>query len=205
MAILRSVVIGAMYKTYVIIINGAPQSGKDTFVQLFKKICATAYDVFNLSSIDNINKIVMDHLGWDGTTKDKMYRNLIYQMKQFAIRNGDLPTKNLIERVYDIHKKINKNTFVFCHIREKEEIYKLYNALNGLYMFDIVVCSLYIRRDTAMSNGRKVGNSSDDYASSLSHSNKYDHIIDNNGSIEKLECHATSLRDELIGLDEFDL
>jgi len=151
----------------VVIINGYPQSGKDTFVELCDKYC----DVDNvLTSTPAKNALTL--LGWDGE-KTPEIRDLLSDLMYASYEYFDGPIKYVLEKIHD-----SKADIVFIHCREPHNIIKLKQNI------PMRALTLFINRSEA----RNVlyTNDSDrgveDY--------DYDMYISNNQTLEELEEKA---------------
>lgn len=170
---------------HVVIINGNPRAGKDSFVDRCRRCVAmNEYaKCVNISSVD-IHKSLLKEIGWDGETKSNDVRNLLCEMKKFSIYHGDIPTKYMLNTIF---RYLNNNSdddyLIFCHIREVEEIKKLVRALNGLKCINISYSTLFIKRNintNACCKSDEVNYN--DY--------KYDFVINNDGTLDDLHKKA---------------
>ena len=108
----------------VLIINGAPQVGKDEFIKILSK--HNKERVVSVSSIDWIKKQAQ-WLGWDGV-KDKKGRQFLSDLKDVSTKYNDGPFKQIIKplKVYKDFPQSAPKYFCTC-IREPKEITKLRN------------------------------------------------------------------------------
>lgn len=166
----------------VIIINGKPRSGKDTFVDVFSKIYK--HRVKNYSSVDLIKKILYNNFNWDGEKTDKS-RKFISDIKKSWIEYNNGPKNYIIDK---INKDINfcntvkidsNNNIYFIHIREIEEIEKLKEHFKN----DCITILLNRKK-----NEMKFNNNSDN--DNIFNFN-YDFIINNNGNINNFKKEIT--------------
>lgn len=133
---------------HVIVVNGRHRSGKDSFINgmidAINKYHNTTYEC--VSSID-ICKEALKLIGWDGHTKSYEVRQMLSDMKQFAINNGDMPTKILVDSImrYNYRKSAKKHNFFITQIREYQEIDKLEVACKGLDMIGITFNKVFIK------------------------------------------------------------
>lgn len=165
-----------MTRTFVVIINGAPKSGKDAFCNLCKEYCDMdeSANVLILSSVDPI-KETLKQFGWDGNKTDEA-RNLIANIKQLWMKTGG-PTTYLFNNIFDFHKNhYNEDNIVFCHIREPEEINILNDMLCGFDAIGIYVTTLLITREQADHSNQRDADNVD-----MINSYDYAHRIENNG------------------------
>lgn len=151
----------------IIVINGCGGSGKDSFIELFKKqmplLC-----VKNLSTVDQIKKCAT-FLGWNGE-KDEKSRKFLSDLKDISAKYNDGPfnyIKKYIEGTkgyYDVF---------FIHSREPEEIEKFVEEFNALTIF--------------IDANKRVPHISSNHADDEVENYNYDYYIDNNGSLEDLK------------------
>ena len=191
-------------RTKVVIINGKPQSGKDTFCKYAQGYCDDdeSANTLIISSVDPL-KEMLTQLGWDGTKTDKI-RDMLMDMKQLWVQNQDGPTMFLFNNILEFHKACTgEDNIVFVHIREPEEIKKLVNALTGFESMGIDVISLLVVRkggeDTP--NQPTETRRSDDEA--LINSYEYDVTINNDEDLIKLQELAAEFVDKLLE-DEYE-
>ena len=191
-------------RTKVVIINGKPQSGKDTFCKYAQGYCDDdeSANTLIISSVDPL-KEMLTQLGWDGTKTDKI-RDMLMDMKQLWVQNQDGPTMFLFNNILEFHKACTgEDNIVFVHIREPEEIKKLVNALTGFESMGIDVISLLIIRGSGEDTPNQPAETrrSDDEA--LINSYKYDVTINNNEDLIKLQELAAEFVDKLLE-DEYE-
>lgn len=137
-------------RTKVIIINGKPQSGKDTFVKFATDYCNMdeSANVLNLSSVDLIKGMLYE-FGWDGEKTDEV-RSIIAGIKQIWINAQNGPTMFMVNNIMQYHMAhVGEDNIIFCHIREPEEIIKLKKIISGMDAIGIEVKTLLIERDNA--------------------------------------------------------
>lgn len=191
-------------RTKVVIINGKPQSGKDTFCKYAQGYCDDdeSANTLIISSVDPL-KEMLTQLGWDGTKTDKI-RDMLMDMKQLWVQNQDGPTMFLFNNILEFHKACTgEDNIVFVHIREPEEIKKLVNALTGFESMGIDVISLLVIRKggEGIPNQPAETRRSDDEA--LINSYEYDVTINNDEDLIKLQELAAEFVDKLLE-DEYE-
>lgn len=191
-------------RTKVVIINGKPQSGKDTFCKYAQGYCDDdeSANTLIISSVDPL-KEMLTQLGWDGTKTDKI-RDMLMDMKQLWVQNQDGPTMFLFNNILEFHKACTgEDNIVFVHIREPEEIKKLVNALTGFESMGIDVISLLIIRGSGEDTPNQPAETrrSDDEA--LINSYEYDVTINNDEDLIKLQELAAEFVDKLLE-DEYE-
>ena len=186
-------------RTKVVIINGKPQSGKDTFCKYAQGYCDDdeSANTLIISSVDPL-KEMLTQLGWDGTKTDKI-RDMLMDMKQLWVQNQDGPTMFLFNNILEFHKACTgEDNIVFVHIREPEEIKKLVNALTGFESMGIDVISLLVIRESGEDTPNQPTETrrSDDEA--LINSYEYDVTINNDEDLIKLQELAAEFVDKLL-------
>ena len=191
-------------RTKVVIINGKPQSGKDTFCKYAQGYCDDdeSANTLIISSVDPL-KDMLTQLGWDGTKTDKI-RDMLMDMKQLWVQNQDGPTMFLFNNILEFHKACTgEDNIVFVHIREPEEIKKLVNALTGFESMGIDVISLLVIRKGGEDTPNQPAETrrSDDEA--LINSYEYDVTINNDEDLIKLQELAAEFVDKLLE-DEYE-
>lgn len=191
-------------RTKVVIINGKPQSGKDTFCKYAQGYCDDdeSANTLIISSVDPL-KEMLTQLGWDGTKTDKI-RDMLMDMKQLWVQNQDGPTMFLFNNILEFHKACTgEDNIVFVHIREPEEIKKLVNALTGFESMGIDVISLLVVRKGGEDTPNQPAETrrSDDEA--LINSYEYDVTINNDEDLIKLQELAAEFVDKLLE-DEYE-
>lgn len=191
-------------RTKVVIINGKPQSGKDTFCKYAQGYCDDdeSANTLIISSVDPL-KEMLTQLGWDGTKTDKI-RDMLMDMKQLWVQNQDGPTMFLFNNILEFHKACTgEDNIVFVHIREPEEIKKLVNALTGFESMGIDVISLLVIRGSGEDTPNQPAETrrSDDEA--LINNYEYDVTINNDEDLIKLQELAAEFVDKLLE-DEYE-
>lgn len=113
----------------VVIINGAGESGKGTFVKFCRDILLP-YRIFvnNISSIDQVKEVAAG-LGWDGK-KDDEGRKFLSDLKDLSTEYNDGPLLYMIEQVEGIG--LEHKSLIFLDIREPLEIRKAKEVFNAI-------------------------------------------------------------------------
>lgn len=172
--------------TKVIVINGGPAVGKDTFVDLCKKEIGW---VFNYSTVDFV-KSLASTCGWDGT-KTPENRKFLSDLKTLLDNWNDVTFKNTKNAVLLFTKQVkdfapDEPSVIFIHCREPDKILRLVNEFGAK--------TLLITRQE--SNLAEVSNESDKNVAFYD----YDFVIENNGTIEELAEKAQKfIREVVIG------
>lgn len=188
-------------RTKVIILNGTPQSGKDTFAKLAQDYCNNdeSANVLNLSSVDPI-KDVLEGFGWCGDKTDTV-RDIISNIKKIWIDAQNGPTTFMLYNILEWHKQhIEEDNIVFCHIREPEEIDKLKNIISGMESIGIEVMTVLIVR--CNTDGCDVDNVRDSDNPKLISQYSYDEIIYNNGDLASYDERVCEFINKLLDEEE---
>lgn len=191
-------------RTKVVIINGKPQSGKDTFCKYAQGYCDDdeSANTLIISSVDPLKEI-LTQLGWDGTKTDKI-RDMLMDMKQLWVQNQDGPTMFLFNNILEFHKACTgEDNIVFVHIREPEEIKKLVNALTGFESMGIDVISLLVIRKGGEDTPNQPAETRRSDDETLINSYEYDVTINNDEDLIKLQELAAEFVDKLLE-DEYE-
>lgn len=154
----------------VIMINGYPRCGKDTFMEISKKHYKTKIH----STIDT-PKDICTKLGWNGEKDDKS-RAMLVDLKKWWVKYLDGSFTELTENIKNTYN--DGYDFFITTSREGEEIHRLktwcdHNNIPFVYVF--------INRDECI---RDYGNTSDNQV--RSHQIP-DIEIDNNSTLEEFE------------------
>lgn len=113
----------------ILIINGAPSSGKSLFCNyalMYREL------VYSYSTIDEVKELAR-LLGWDGV-KDKKGRKFLSDLKDALTEYNDLPRKHLEKQICEKLmecKSLENNALFLIQMREPKEIQKwvdLYGA-----------------------------------------------------------------------------
>jgi hypothetical protein len=181
-------------RTKVIIINGTPTAGKDTFINFAAKYCNAeeSTNIFNISSVDLIKEMLVG-FGWNGEKTDDI-REIISKIKQIWINAQNGATMFLINNIINIHAQHQaEDNIIFCHVREPEEIDKLYQAFKGFDIVGIDVMTLFIVR-----KGIDIASTNDADNIDVIFNYHYDTVIKNDGDLAQLEEKAIDFIDGLL-------
>lgn len=162
---------GEHMKPIVIIINGYPTSGKDTF-------CDFADDDYmniHYSTVDTVKYLASD-MGWNGR-KSPENRNMLSALKDFYVKWFDGTFNEMTKIIRDEIICCDKpcGNFIFFHIREPEEItrVKQYCAESNVDCYTV-----FLIRDEVENTNH--GNHADNNVANMS----YDVIVTNNGTLD---------------------
>jgi hypothetical protein len=155
------------------IINGKPQSGKDTFVdELINLMDSDNLKADKMSSVGSV-KIAAIFLGWDGN-KDEKGRNFLSDLKDLSTKYYDGPFNEIKEAM-----SLNPEYTFFFFIREPREIEKLIDSCGkGKFKTVCVVREI--------DNSNRITNHADQNVYDF----EYDHIILNNGTLDDFKQSA---------------
>src|SRR6185369_5554100 len=153
-----------MRKLLLIVVNGYPQSGKDTFVNYCRKYLEDKdFHTHNVSSVDPIKKAAK-LIGWDGTKDDKG-RNFLSELKDLSTKYYDFPFKHMLHEI-ETRRFPDEDHCFFFHIREPEEIKKFVEYIG------FPVTTIFIERKDSIKHLTNTGDANvKDY--------KYNYIIYN--------------------------
>jgi hypothetical protein len=163
----------------VLIINGAPRVGKNTFIELLRK--NTKEPIVAISSIDWIKRI-STWMGWKGK-KEAKDRQFLSDLKGLSSAYNDMPFKKITDPLSTYKDNPNIAPKYFCtNIREPKEIHKL---VCWCIERDILCTTVWIRNKKAESKALDENFSSDGDTTFAEYT--YDCILTNNGSKRDFE------------------
>lgn len=175
----------------IVVINGVPRAGKDTFVEMCKEILGDDY-VLNISTVDFV-KYIAYKCGWNGI-KDGKNRKFLSDLKDLLTEWNDIPFKNVQKEIQIFQLELNeycgegglKRSVVFIHCREPQEIQKFKDKLNAH--------TVLVRREQ-VENEEQTNHADSDVFNFA-----YDSIIYNNGSLDDLRDAARRYLTEHLGI-----
>lgn len=188
-----------IYET-IIILNGKPQSGKDTFSNfihdyLKEIIIKDNYKNINiyfenLSTVDHIKEIAKKHFGWNGI-KDNKGRKLLSDLKLASSNYNNGPFQTVLSARKINHTIVNLNSInifvTVIHSREPDEIKKFQD------FFGEKICStVLIKRNTV--KDMLYLNDSDNNVNHFF----YDYIIENNGDLKSFQIETYKLFETIL-------
>ena len=168
-----------MKYSYIVVVNGKPESGKTTFEQECRRYLKTK-DVrcYIMSSIDFI-KDIYTMLGWNGIKTDKARKDLS-TLKKMWIDNCNGPINYIIKSAIELSN--DSPCIIFTDIREESEIENLMGNVDALEPTGIKLTTVFINRPD--NDGMEYGNKSDDMVGT--NMSLYNYVISNSGDINKL-------------------
>jgi hypothetical protein len=150
----------------VLIVNGKPRAGKDTFAMLLNK-----YErVYKYSAIDKIKQIAIG-CGWKGGKSEKD-RKFLSDLKMLTTEYSDVAFNDLLDKVMDFYDNKIHEHLLLIDIREPEEIQR------AAEVFDAI--TVFIKNDNVP---EITSNEADANVEDF----EYDYYIENNGTIEEFE------------------
>ena len=167
----------------IIVINGRPRAGKDTFVEFCQKHCMWC---LNISTVDFV-KDVARYCGWNGE-KTPENRKFLSDLKALLTEWNDIPFKKVAEaiiafgsemKIYDFDP--DRDGIVFIHCREPEQIDRFKKELGAQ--------TLLISREE--DDDEMFSNESDANV----YNYKYEYYITNEGTLQDLEDVAVRFLD----------
>lgn len=148
----------------IIIINGKPRAGKDTFVKCWNIHCNKP--VLNYSTVGRVKELAK-MMGWNGVKDDKS-RKFLSDIKKLWTDYNDGIFKELCSTINK-----NPNSYIFIHCREPEEIKKFKDKYGKL------CTTLFIDKDVEVT--------AENYSDMNVSNYNYDLIVENNGTVADLE------------------
>ena len=163
----------------IVIVNGAPGSGKTSFENFCQEIMGDFCQI--RSTIDLVKEIATIYAQWDGK-KDLKSRKFLSDLKDLLTQFNDIPFKDIIrfrdvwEDELDMYNVREHPHVLFVDSREPEEITRFENELGAI--------SVLIRRPQV--EGEATSNHAD--AEVLNHDYTYE--IENTGNLNDLRAAA---------------
>jgi len=164
----------------IFIINGLPDSGKRTVVNLIQELIP---NVSYLSYIEPVKKIAKE-MGWDGTMND-VSRGFLSDIEQLWSNYNDELIFNITNRIKEEQSFYSGSHYWFISVRRPEQIDKLKILLSPCN-------TLLITRPNV-----KVPNNIADRLATGSY--KYDYYINNNKDLYSLRKKTIRFIDKYIG------
>ncbi len=180
-------------KPTVIIVNGFPRSGKDTFCEFAEE----KYRTINYSTVDTTKRIALE-MGWDGE-KTQRNRDMLSALKDFLTKWFDGPFLEMVdliegysafnEEMMDDKKYDMLYDFIFIHSREPEEIKRVVEFCE---LRDVDCRTLLIMREEV--DGISHANHADANVQNMI----YNIYLGNNGTLEDFRSNTHSLLDLIL-------
>lgn len=181
-----------MKTDFVIVVNGAPGSGKDTFCNF----CCNYLAYYGnhgsvISTVDLVKKLAKE-AGWNGE-KDLHSRKGLSDLKDVLTQWLDAPWRDVHQRMSNIKEMwwpAADYSFYFIMVREPKEIERYEREDNAI--------SVFIQNDAAEAQ------MSLNHADSDVRKHHYHCYIENNGTLGQLEYAAVEFINSLVGEDLSD-
>lgn len=175
----------------IVIINGAPRAGKDTFVEICKNLVGNER-CLNVSTVDFVKEVAR-FAGWDGN-KTPEARKFLSDLKDIMTEYGNIPFKKVTQTINIYRLELEEytsdyyiaNSIVFIHCREPQEIDKFKNELGAK--------TLLIRRPDVE------GDECSNHADAEVFNYDYDYTIYNDGTLDDLRDAARCYLTEYLGI-----
>ena len=152
----------------IIIVNGKPRAGKDTFALLLNKI----EPVYNYSIIDKVKAMALD-CGWKGGKTEKD-RKFLSDLKKLTTDYSDMSYNDVIDKATDFYCDEIKERILLIDMREAEDIDRAKYDMNAITVF--------IKNDNVEA---VTSNEADANVENY----EYDYYIENNGTIKDFETN----------------
>lgn len=149
------------------IVNGMAGAGKDTFYEYLYKLKLTR--VTKTSSIEPFKRVAL-MLGWDGY-KDEKSRKFLSDLKMLSSEFNDASMKWIEKKIEEFRKSELLFDVLLIDIREPKEIKRVKQRFGAE--------AILIKND----NVKQI--TSNDGDAGVYDYDGYDHIIENNGSLEE--------------------
>jgi hypothetical protein len=174
-------------RSLLILVNGRPHSGKDTFVTMCRRYIWDRYhsESAEYSSIDPIRD-VLTKIGIDVSAKTPEDRKLMSVLGQALEDHSHVRSVSSIRALSDA---LNDCEPAFLYVREKEMMDKIEQIARSRFS-DIGVIKLWVNRPGMEHNP---SNSSDN----IDYDSSYDFQVNNDGTIQDLEITAAAFVDAL--------
>lgn len=164
-------------QSYILVVNGKPESGKDTFAATIIRYFFHNKNILvnNISTVDYIKVIAKMYFGWDGE-KDDCGRRLLSDLKDASTRYNRGPFLKVIKTIDNHITLYNENIHIWIvHSREPEDIQRFKEHYKE--KCKTVLLRRDINQDIISSN--HADKNVEDYI--------YDYYLENNGTKEEFE------------------
>ena len=164
----------------VVIVNGYPTSGKDTFCEFAGK----KYNITNYSTVETVKKLATD-MGWNGE-KTPRNRDMLSALKDFYVEWFDGTFIEMTQLINDKYRH-RGDKFIFLHIREPEEIKRMVKWCADTFK----VChTVFIDREVEIEHGNHADANVVDF--------KYDIYVYNDSTLEEFEKKSLDIFKKMI-------
>ena len=152
-----------MVRKTVLIVNGKPRAGKDTFVELLSYMIP----VYKYSIIEKVKCIALD-CGWKGK-KEERDRKFLYKLKKLTDEYSDMSFIDVYEKIEAFAKDEIKEVLFAVDIRDPEDM-EMMKDLTGA--FTVFIENENVPEITSNPADANVANY------------EYDFVIKNNGTMD---------------------
>ena len=152
----------------IIIVNGKPRAGKDTFALLLNKF----EPVYKYSIIDKVKAMALD-CGWKGGKTEKD-RKFLSDLKKLTTDYSDMSYNDVIDKATEFYCDEIKERILLIDMREAEDIDRAKYDMNAITVF--------IKNDNVEA---VTSNEADANVENY----EYDYYIENNGTIKDFETN----------------
>jgi hypothetical protein len=175
----------------IIIINGYPNAGKDTFVRQFTDYVFVNFfqKCIEYSSIECVIELLNNSSSLKSQSKTPEYRTLLSEVGRALEKYNGFRTEHCIEYVKNI--TIRNSDFLWIHMREGNLIEKLRNKIHDKYGISLAVVTIFLKSERGITD---IPNDSDKNVENF----KYDIYIDHKSSIEELKNCLPSLYKRIV-------
>jgi len=172
----------------ILLANGYPQSGKDTFVDALHALAsANGIHCHKYSTVQTIKEMARI-LGWDGV-KTPLVRAQLSELKDYCTKKFDLSFREIAQLIQDMDEIKTKPKLLSVMIREPDEIERLIYHYKGWK--DLRVLTIEVKRN--VSTKTIASNHADRDIGDI----EYDYTIYNNGTIYDLTRTIVNFLEEL--------
>lgn len=174
-----------MGKVTVIIVNGQPGAGKDTFIDFAnQQITQVDKNIFvkSYSSIDIVRDNI-EYFGVDITLKTQKDRDLMSNIGDLLEEHSGIRS-NLCHQKIASCVQIPRPSVLFLHIREPKLIQKVIDAYKDVVYVDFI--RVQIKSDRAL-------NITSNHSDANTDDMEYDFVVNNSGTKGQLYDQATDL------------
>jgi len=167
------------HKTLVVVINGRPRAGKDTFVAYTKHhLSIKGYAGASFSSIQPVKDMINNAGIYVGAKTDKD-RDLMSEIGDAVEKHSEFRFENCMSQVVSFHLNKSAPGVIFLHIREKHLIDKMENWVKDLPKTQFLKIILKSDRSQNVTSNASDANVDDII---------YDHYLFNNGTLADLDA-----------------
>lgn len=179
------------YRRVVVLLNGWPRAGKDTFAGYVAAAAthgSTDWRILNLSSIDVVREMLRGH-GVLVDAKTPADRDLLAEVKAALEKHSLFCSRHVVKTWENLTLGLPRNVLTFIHVREKASM----DAIRGLLPPTTLVISAFV--DKPGTDNAGATNAADNEVDSI----PYDYTVLNAGGLADLQAEAEKFVNEFIG------